>query len=476
VKPLYWAEVPGGVVYASEPVAILACGMVAARPDPMAIVEYLTLQYVPAPRSGFDTIRKLAPGEVLVFENGAATVDCYWSLPEEKDESHLGDDLLLRQLDELIGDATRRRLISDVPLGAFLSGGLDSTLVVGYMADALSQVRTFSIDFPDAAYSEAEAARAVASLYGTDHQELRVEPDIVPVIAAASQAAGEPFADSSAVPTYLLSQLTRQHVKVALSGDGGDEAFGGYWRYLRATRADRVDAARPLARAAVALAGAIVPQTHSSPPGRLALLALPPQERYAAMVSHFQPPAIDRLLQPDFLANAGGSRIGWEELLALPTRPSVNSYARLDTKTYLPGALLTKVDRMSMAHGLEVRSPFLDYRIHEFAASVPARAKLRGQTTKWLLRRLAAHRGVPARIVDRPKKGFSMPIGKWFRGELRGWLTELLIDGRAASRGYFRPGVVERLLGEHLDGTVDHSSRLWNLAMLELWHREWIDG
>jgi asparagine synthase (glutamine-hydrolysing) len=475
VKPLYWARVGGGLVYGSEPGAILASGLVVARPDPEAIAQYLTLQYVPPPRSGFEGIGKLAPGEMLVFEDGEATVRRWWSL-DHAAKAAPSEEEAIERVDAMLAEATRLRMIADVPIGAFLSGGIDSSLVVSYMAEQSSRVHTFSIDFPHARYSEGAHAKEVAGVYGTQHEEFLVEPAIVPTIADAVRAAGEPFADSSAIPTYVLSEVTRRRVTVALSGDGGDEAFAGYIRHRLATAADRLGplplAARPLARAMAA----------SGLNGRLARVARglkavsrSPHDRYAAIMAHFDPPALDRLCRPEFLSVAGGSRRAWDGVLALPDVPGVDRYLALDTVTYLPGDLLLKVDRMSMAHGLEVRSPLLDHRVHEYAASLPGPLKLRRGTTKWLLKQLATRRGLPEHLVHRRKQGFGIPIGEWFRGELRPWLEGILRDPGTRGRGYFDANETDRLLIEHVEGRADHTYRLWNLAMLELWHREWID-
>ena len=475
VKPLYWAPVPGGLVYASEPGAILASGLVAARPDPEAIAQYLTLQYVPPPRSGFAGIHKLAPGELLVYEDGEARVRRWWSLDHGAKAAPPSDEEALERLDAMLAEATRLRMIADVPVGAFLSGGIDSSLVVSYMAEQSSQVHTFSIDFPHARYSEGAHAKEVAAVYGSEHEEFLVEPDIVPTIAEAVRFAGEPFADSSAIPTYLLSQMTRRRVTVALSGDGGDEAFAGYVRHRLAVAADRLD---PLPRLARPLAW-VIPRTGGGlgRVGRgLAVMTRPSDERYAAIMSHFEPRVLLQLCRPDFLHAAGGPATAWNHVLAPPPYRGVDRYLALDTATYLPGDLLVKVDRMSMAHALEVRSPLLDHKVHEFAATIPGHDKLRRGKTKWLLKQLAHRRGLPDDLVHRAKQGFAIPVPEWFRRELRAWVEEILRDPVTRRRGYFHDAEVDRLLGDHVSGRRDYGNQLWNLAMLELWHRAWIDG
>ena len=476
VKPLYWARVGDGLLYGSEPGAILASGRIERRADPEAIAEYLTLQYVPPPRTGFAGMSKLAPGEMLVLEDGRIDVRRWWAL-DHATKAAASDEDALERLDGLMQEATRLRMIADVPVGAFLSGGVDSSLVVSYMAEQSSHVHTFSIDFPHARYSEGAHAKEVARVYGTEHEEFLVEPDIVPTITTAVRYAGEPFADSSMIPTYVLSQVTRRRVTVALSGDGGDEAFAGYVRHRLATAADRLGplpyVARPLHRAVEAsgLDGRLSRISRG-----LAAVSRSRHDRYATIMAHFDPVAMQRLCRPEFLAAAGGGRAAWDDVLALPDVAGVDRYLSLDTATYLPGDLLLKVDRMSMAHALEVRSPLLDHQVHEFAAGLPGRFKLRRGTTKWLLKQLAARRGLPEHLIHRRKQGFAIPVREWFRGELRPWIQDVLRDPATRDRGYFDPAEPDRLLNEHVVGEADHTRLLWNLAMLELWHREWIDG
>jgi len=404
------------------------------------------------------------------------TIDRYWSLAHQDANGSSREDDALRALDGLLADATRSRLVSDVPLGALLSGGIDSSLVVSYMAEELPRVRTFSIDFADRAFSEGEHARRIAGIYGTEHEEFRVEPEMVPLVEDMVPFLGEPFADASCIPTFLLCRMTRKHVTVALSGDGGDEAFAGYDRHRLAATADRLG---PAPKIAAQLARAIVPRAVAAKVPRLDrgldVLARSSHERYAAMMAHFEPRAIERLCSPEFIAAAGGSRSAWDGVLSPPPGHGVNRYLALDTATYLPGDVLAKVDRMSMAHALEVRSPLLDYRVYEFAARLPQGLKLRGGRSKYILRQLARRRGVPEDLVDRRKQGFGVPLGSWFRGELRAWVQDVLEDPKTRGRPFLKPEETRRLLREHLAGTVDHTVRLWNLVMLELWQRAWID-
>jgi asparagine synthase (glutamine-hydrolysing) len=474
-KPLYYAPVPAGLLYASEPASILAAGAVEARPDPVAIGHFLALQYVPPPRSGFEGIAKLAPGEMLVHEAGRSRIERYWTLKYAPQA--ISDEDAIDELDRLVREATRMRLVADVPLGAFLSGGIDSSLVVSYMAEAGGRTRTFAMDFADTEYSEGAHAARIAGVFGTEHESMMVEPDMVRTTLEAVRFAGEPFADQSMLPTYLLSQMTRRHVTVALSGDGGDEAFAGYQRHVHAAYADRLG---PLAQAAPplrSLAGRLPESAARARADRWLLrLGKPSGARYAEMLTRFKAGDPQRLYAPDFLAATAAGPSPWDEVLTLPPLRGVDRYAALDTHTFLPGAVLTKVDRMSMAHALEVRAPLLDHRVYEFAARLPARMKLRRGTTKWLLRQLALRRGIPENLAKRPKMGFGVPLGEWFRNEQRGWISDLLLDDRSLDRGYLRPEAVHDLVAGHVEGRHDRAEQLWSLAMLELWHRQFIDA
>ncbi len=472
VKPLYWAPLLHGLVYGSEAPAVLASGALDARPDPEAIMQYLTLQYVPAPLTGFKGLHKLAPGERLLFEDGSARVDRWWTLPEVRDPRAARAGDALTRIDETLRDATRCRLVSDVPVGAFLSGGVDSSLVVSYMAEQAGQVKTFSIDVPVDGYRETEHARAVARTFATDHHELTVEPGMVPGAIEAIGAIGEPFADSSAVPTHLIAQLARGHVTVALAGDGGDEAFGGYQRYRDLQLLDRW---RPAGRIVAATLPERVRDRSPLLHEFARVMACSAHDRYAEWMTHFRIHQLPRVCRPEFVDAAGGMRHAWDHVLALPEGKGINRYTRADTLTYLPGDLLVKVDRMSMAHSLEVRSPFLDQNLVELTAALPSRLKLRRGVLKWILRKLALARGVPVTAVNRKKMGFAVPVGVWMRGELREWVTDLVASPQSLARGYFIESEVTRLVSNHLEGRENQEVKLWNLAMLELWHRLWID-
>lgn len=476
VKPLYWADVPGGIIYGSEPSALLASGLLDARPDPSAIAESLVLQYVPPPRTGFLGMHKLGPGERLIFRDGRVDVARWWrpALGSRNDTTMTPGEALAR-VDDAVRDATTARLISEVPLGAFLSGGVDSSIIVSYMAEALPRVQTFSIDFSEETFSEGAHARRVSEIYGTEHHEFLVEPDMVPLIAEAVRHLGEPFADSSAIPTYLLSELTKRHVTVALSGDGGDEAFAGYTRYRVAAGVDGWGPAPALIGRA---ARAVMPRAVSARWPQVAraadALAIGSRHRYASLMSHFSPHTLGDLLTPEFRAQVEDLWAPWNGLK--PSRlPAPDRYQALDIENYLPGDLLPKVDRMSMSHALEVRSPFLDHHLHDVAFSLPPDMRMRRGTTKWILKELAVRRGLPHDLAYRTKQGFGIPIGQWFRRELRGWLESILRDPQTRGRGIFEAHAVDRLIDDHVAGLTDHTPRLWNLLMLEIWHRTYID-
>ena len=377
-------------------------------------------------------------------------------------------------------------MISDVPLGVFLSGGIDSSTVVAAMAEASSTpVRTFSIGFEEDSFNELPNARLIAERWGTDHQELVIRPDVVSILPTVARHYGEPFADSSSVPSFFVAEMARREVTVALNGDGGDENFAGYNRYVTAARAHRIGSPLPAPmRQAIGAIG-----ERSSPRGRTAKplnrarrlarqLGMSDRDRYADLMSVFNSRMRAQLYTPEFRELTGGSdprliESVWDQASG---ESLVNTMLEVDVNTYLPDDLLVKVDVASMAYSLEARSPFLDHELMEFAAGLPGSLKLRGTEKKVVLR--DALRGwIPDQILDGPKRGFHLPmVGEWFRGDLRDYLTETLTDPRALGRGYFREPYLRALIERHMDGTEDNSMRLWSLLMLEVWHRELVDA
>ncbi len=485
-KPLVYYQAPdGGLAFASELHALLQHPAVPQRVDPRAIDDYLTYLYVPAPTTAYRDIRKLPPAHRLVWQAGRITVERYWHVRFGEKRS-ISEDEALEQFGELLRDAVRRRLIADVPLGAFLSGGMDSSSVVAEMAELSSApVKTFSIGFGERDYDELAYARQVAERFGTEHHEFVVEPRALDILPTLVEHYGEPYADSSAVPSYYVSQMTRRHVTVALNGDGGDELLAGYERHWAARIAARYDTIPRFVRH-----GLIRPLIPLVPEPRqrraflrrakrfMAAAHLPVLDRYLHWVGCYTPAQKLGLYADDFVHELRGNDPGhWlsEALAPEPHLDPVDAVQRADTLMYLPQDCLVKMDIASMANSLEARSPFLDHRLVEFCASLPSSYKLRGRTSKVLLRRLMRDRLPPA-ILTRPKMGFGVPVGQWLRGELRPLLEETLLSTRFNDRGYFRPPAVRALVDEHLSQRADRTAHIWALLMLELWFRRFIDA
>jgi asparagine synthase (glutamine-hydrolysing) len=481
-KPLVYYQDSGVFLFASEPKALLQHPRLRAQPDPEAIHHYLTYGYVPSPWSAFQGVRKLPPGHHLTVQGGQLARKRYWSL--RYTPKRTGPEAALAEaLGARLEEAVRLRLISDVPLGALLSGGLDSSAVVAVARRfASGPLRTFSVGFGEPEYDELAYARMVAQRFETDHHELVVKPDAVSLLPRLVWHYNEPFADSSAVPSLALCEMARQFVTVALSGDGGDEAFLGYDRYRAAKLAGWQDRLPVGVRRGAAWAARRIPTTSPrSARQRLRRFAealpLPAGRRYGRWLTVMDEPLKRELYTDEFAACVGAvdSLALLDTALERSDAPEfAEAVAHSDVEMYLPDDLLVKMDIASMAHSLEVRSPFLDYEVVEFAARVPASLKLRGLTSKYLLKQTM--RGVlPEPVRRRPKMGFGVPIDRWFRHELRDMAWDLLLDSRARGRGYFRPAVVRRWLEDHAAGRATHHTRLWSLLVLELWHRTFID-
>jgi asparagine synthase (glutamine-hydrolysing) len=405
----------------------------------------------------------------------------YWRLSYSEELEGTPEHELEAELLAHLRDAVRVRLMSEVPLGAFLSGGVDSSAVVALMAEASRDpVKTFSIGFPVAEYDELRYARQVAQRFGTEHHEFVLEPHALDIMPRLARHYGEPFADPSAIPSFYLAELTKRHVTVALNGDGGDESFAGYGRYLQLGWVNRL-AALPAPLTAL-LAGMSRPLAHRAPPAsvraraaRLSrIIRLPVAERYAAAMSAFDAERRSALLQPEFLRELDGWSV--EPVVTDPWERGggghvLNNMLAADVGSYLPDDLLVKMDIATMASSVEARSPFLDHHLMEFAARLPARLKLSNGRGKVLL--ASALRGLlPDAVLDRPKMGFGVPLARWFREELRDLPRELLLDRGSQVTAYVRPDAIERLIAEHVRGDADHSLRLWVLLGLENWHRE----
>jgi asparagine synthase (glutamine-hydrolysing) len=484
-KPLFYALREGALTFASELTALLQDDEIPRDVDEQALDCYLAYGYVPAPLSAFRAVRKLPPATTMVYEGGEVALERYWCLDYGR-KHDVGDPRELHApLRETLRRAVRRRLVSDVPLGAFLSGGIDSSAVVAAMAQEMTEpVRTFSIGFDSERFDELDHARRVAELFGTEHEELRVRPDAISVAPRIARHHGEPFADSSAIPSFYLAEMTRRHVTVALNGDGGDESFAGYSRYaanVLAARFERLPASlrRLAAGMALRLPGGEGEQGARNRIRRLGgSLDLDGPGRYERYVSLFDRGRRGDLYSDDYAAELAGSRLA-SEAIAEPWqeasgRSRLDVLLEVDVRTYLPGDLLAKVDIATMAHSLEARSPFLDPEMMTFAAAIPAPMKLQGMQKKLILRD-ALRPWLPDSILDRPKQGFSIPLAEWLRGDLREYSRELLLDPAAFGRERFRPGAVRGLLDRHLAGE-DNSHRIWALMMLELWKAEVLEA
>jgi asparagine synthase (glutamine-hydrolysing) len=477
-KPLFYNLRDGALSFASELQALLQDPEVPREVDPAAVDAYLAYGYVPAPASIFRGVAKLPPAHRLVYEDGALAIERYWRLDYSRKREIDDVEELHEQIRAALRTAVARRMTADVPVGAFLSGGIDSSAVVAAMAEQSAQpVKTFSIGFADEALNELPQARLVAERFSTDHHELVVEPDAVAMLPKLVRHYGEPFGDHSALPCFYLAQLAREHVTVALNGDGGDESFAGYQRYSSNLLAARLEALPAGLRRALGAAGTLVgggsdPRALRSRAGRFAgRLAGGRERRYLDQVQVFDAAARAALYTPELAAQVVPSAA--DEVLLGPWREAsgaelLDQLLELDAGVYLPGDLLPKIDISTMAYALEARSPLLDHELLELAASIPPAHKARGAQRKIALR--GALRGwIPDQILDGRKQGFELPVARWLRGELAPFAREILLDRASAERGWLRPEGVEAMLDEHVAGGADRGRKLWALLTLELW-------
>ncbi len=489
-KPLYWFRDARGLCFASEIKALLVLPNCPREVDLEALDLYLTYQSIPGTRTIFRGVHRLAPASVLSWVPGnEPTIETYWALDWRR-KTTLSYAEAKRRLRDLIVDATRARLISDVPIGAFLSGGVDSSAVVAAMAECSSgPVKTFSIGFPQKAFNETRYARMVATQFGTEHEEFIVEPDAVEMLPKLAWHYDQPYADSSALPTYYVSQMTRRRVTVALNGDGGDEFFGGYERY-RALLVQALyrSATTPALRDVAERATRWFPERLRNH-GRMRKLRVFTDDARGSAdtfnlslfnAREFNGAARRRLYSQGFAAALGPSHaeayfLGLMADSADEVGPDpVEQALRTDTLMYLPDTLLVKVDIASMAVSLETRSPLLDTAVMEFAASLPRAWKVTRTENKKILKE--AHEGIlPHDVLYRRKMGFSLPLAHWFRHELYGYTRDLLLEPRSIDRGYFEHEAVEALIEDHRAARQNNASRLWALVMLEHWHREILD-
>jgi asparagine synthase (glutamine-hydrolysing) len=484
IKPLFVSVNEKRIVFGSELKPLLAHGDVERQIDPAAIDEYLNYGVIPGNRCIFKGVEKLLPGHVLTVDTGKWQIERrrYWQLNFEADETLSVEDwqaAILAKLDETV----RLHLLADVPVGSFLSGGIDSSIVTGLASRALSTpIQTFSMGFRESAFNELPAAREIAEHFGTEHTEQTVSADAVSLLPKLAQFYDEPFADSSAVPTFLVSQIASQHVKVVLSGDGGDEALGGYSRYAHDLKEASIRRLIPrwMQRPLLSTLATAWPKADWLPrPLRLKTfltnMSLPAGEAYANTLSLCRLPLRHQLLNADLRRSIGNhdpSRVAASGFGNGGTDP-LNGMIAADMATLLPDDYLVKVDRASMANGLEVRPPMLDHEFLELCARVPARLKINGGETKWLLRQTARSL-VPASIIDRPKQGFEIPVDQWFRGPLGEIFRDTVLASGSSLAGIVHQPTAEQMLDRHCRGTGRHGSTLWSLLTLATWADQYL--
>ncbi len=478
-KPLVYLQGNGTFAWASEIRSLLEIPGVSKEIDADAVDLYLGLQYIPSPATIFRSVRKLPPAHVLLIENGKTTIRPYWELPTTKPAVSVSLEEAKHTVREQLKEATQLRMISDVPLGAFLSGGIDSTLVVGMMSRLSPRpVKTFAIGFEEETFSELPYARVAADFFKTEHTEFIVKPKMTDVLPKLAWHYGEPFGDSSALPSYYLACETRKHVTVALTGDGGDEAFGGYNRYVAMKLADKLDWLPGALRRGVAPVGNFLPRK-----GKRFfqdVLAAPKAQRYFNTIGIFSEHDKQSLYSPGFLQRIAGLSRSINYLNLFFDRSKnldlINQLLYVDLNSYLPECLMAKADIATMANSLEARSPFLDHELIEAVFGMSGDWKIKGaRSTKWLLKQSCADL-LPPKIATRSKMGFGIPVDAWFRGELKDFWRDLALSSQAVSRGYFQAGALQKIFDEHVSGRRNHGYRMWVLLMLEMWHQAYLPG
>ena len=484
-KPLLYShQTNGDIIFGSEFQALLMNPAISREVDHAAIDSYLSYLCVPAPQTAFKQIRKLEPGHWLRWRDGSIETKRYWQ-PDFSKKIKITENEAIEETTRILRESTRLRMISEVPLGAFLSGGVDSSAVVALMAQESDKpVKTFSIGFEEEDFSELKHAKRVAEHVGAEYNEFIVRPNALDVLPTLVEHYGEPYADSSAIPTYYVSKETRKYVTVALNGDGGDESFAGYERYAAMRIAEAYTRAPAALRKIFVEAPVNLLPTSELKRSRfrdarrfLQAANLPRTERYFRWMSTFNRDAKRELYTTDFDASVSGQNASlfldrW--FAAANGTGTLDATLLTDQMTYLPNDLLVKVDIASMANSLEARSPFLDHNLIEFAASLPESLKMRRFETKSLLKKVAA-RLVPKDVVYRRKMGFGVPIGKWFRGEMKDFVRGVLLSETSLKRGIVKPEIIEKYVNEHTTATRDHAFQLWTLLMLELWFQRFID-
>ncbi|MBU1045153.1 MAG: asparagine synthase (glutamine-hydrolyzing) [Candidatus Omnitrophica bacterium] len=483
-KPLvYWHD-DKQFVFASELRSLLICPWIKREIDPEALNLYLSFLYVPAPKTMFKNIKKLLPAHYLVVENGKLEIKKYWSLQPRVDRRKSLKDYkqgIIEQLDQ----AVKLRLASDVPLGVFLSGGIDSSAIVSRMSKYSSNIKTFSVGFENKLYNELGYARIIAKKFSTEHHELIIKPKAIEIMPKLISHYGEPYADYSCIPTYYIAKFAANHIKVALCGDGGDESFNGYYRYTATKVAQAFDClprflCKLISRTAIGLLpdGNDIRSKSWQIKRFFSGLEYPPVQRYLNWIACFNQQQKKYLLNSDFFSELN-INTDLEYLqnayLQIQSNDFSDATRQVDIDTYLPNDLLVKMDIASMANSLEARAPFLDHKFMEYASQIPHDLKLHNLQNKFILKKALAD-SLPKDIINRKKQGFAIPIGQWFRHELKDYAYDQLLDKACIDRGYFKQNYLKQILDEHIAGKTDNGYKLYTLLMFELWAKEFIDG
>ncbi len=479
-KPLIYYHKYDNFCFASEFCALLGSGLINKDISFEAINYYLTLGYIPAPLTIYKEVYKLPPAHILILKNNKITIKKYWEL-DYRNKIKITEEEAIPETIRLLKEAVKIRLYSDVPLGAFLSGGIDSSTVVALMSQLSgNRIKTFSIGFEEKDYSELKYARNIADRFNTEHHEFIVKPKALEILPLLVERYGEPYADSSCIPTYYVAQQTRKYVTVALNGDGGDESFAGYERYQAMLVAEGIPGA--IKKIASGFSSILPDSINSKNNLRrikrfLKAIALSSEHRYIQWVGIF-----DDVLKKDMYSDEYAKIVNKSDPLNFISSyldnssgmSRIDSLLYTDVMTYLPYDLLVKVDIASMANSLEARSPFLDHKLMEYAAKLPAEYKMKKLVKKYLLKK-AIKDLVPPQNIYRKKMGFGVPVGEWFRSELKGFLSETILSERSLKRGYFKKECIKEMVSKHIQRKADYTFQLWALLMLELWHQRFID-